>query len=99
MDEPTNHLDAAARRWLAEYIADYSGTVLVVSHDESFVSVACNSIADVDGGRLQLYQSTPFSRYVVRVRARVGLGLPLSLTLALIQVRCSSRGAAPGGLR
>ena len=54
MDEPTNHLDAAARRWLAEYIADYSGTVLVVSHDESFVSVACNSIADVDGGRLQL---------------------------------------------
>ena len=45
MDEPTNHLDAAARRWLAEYISAYSGTVLVVSHDESFVSVACNSIA------------------------------------------------------
>ena len=63
MDEPTNHLDASARRWLAEYISAYSGTVLVVSHDESFVSVACNSIADVDGGRLQLYQSTPFSRY------------------------------------
>jgi ATP-binding cassette subfamily F protein 3 len=63
MDEPTNHLDASARRWLAEYISDYSGTVLVVSHDESFVSVACNSIADVDGGRLQLYQSVPFSRY------------------------------------
>jgi len=71
MDEPTNHLDASARRWLAEYISDYSGTVLVVSHDESFVSVACNSIADVDGGRLQLYQSTPFSRYgIVREERR-----------------------------
>jgi len=63
MDEPTNHLDASARRWLADYISTYSGTVLVVSHDESFVSVACNSIADVDGGRLQLYQSIPFSQY------------------------------------
>ena len=63
MDEPTNHLDAAARRWLAEYIAAYEGTVLVVSHDEAFVSVACNSIADVDGGRLQLYPSVPFDRY------------------------------------
>merc|ERR1719171_1558088 len=45
MDEPTNHLDAAARRWLADYVAAYSGTVLVVSHDEAFVSAACNSIA------------------------------------------------------
>ena len=63
MDEPTNHLDAAARRWLAEYISSYEGTVLVVSHDKPFVSVACNSIADVDGGRLQLYPSVPYDRY------------------------------------
>ena len=64
MDEPTNHLDASARRWLADYISEYVGTVLVVSHDEAFVKVACNSIADVDGGRLQLYQSVPFDRYL-----------------------------------
>lgn len=71
MDEPTNHLDASARRWLAEYISAYEGTVLVVSHDESFVSVACNSIADVDGGRLQFYQSVPFDRYqIVREERR-----------------------------
>jgi len=63
MDEPTNHLDAAARRWLATYVADYSGTVLVVSHDEAFVSVACDSIAEVSGGRLELYKSVPFAKY------------------------------------
>jgi len=67
-----------------------------VSHDESFVSVACNSIADVDGGRLQLYQSTPFSRYgIVREERRKaafakvgpkpnpGPSLSLSLSLGL----------------
>ena len=54
---------SSARGWLAQYISDYDGTVLVVSHDEAFVNVACNSIADVDGGRLQLYPSVPFERY------------------------------------
>jgi ATPase subunit of ABC transporter with duplicated ATPase domains len=39
----------------------------VVSHDEAFVRVACDSIADVDGGRLQLYPFTPFDQ-VARVR-------------------------------
>jgi len=63
MDEPTNHLDASARRWLAEYVSSYSGTVLVVSHDEAFVSVACDSIAEVAGGRLELYKSVAFSKY------------------------------------
>ena len=37
LDEPTNHLDAAARRWLADYVSTYDGTVLVVSHDRFFL--------------------------------------------------------------
>ncbi|KAL3929294.1 MAG: hypothetical protein SGPRY_002020 [Prymnesium sp.] len=65
MDEPTNHLDASARKWLAEYVSEYSGTVLVVSHDEAFVKVACNSIAEVEGGRLETYVSTPFDKYSI----------------------------------
>jgi len=62
MDEPTNHLDAAARRWLADYVSEYEGTVLVVSHDAAFVDVACDSIADVEGGRLTTYPKTSLSK-------------------------------------
>lgn len=47
LDEPTNHLDASARQWLGEYVGSYAGTVLVVSHDEGFVSAAADSIAEV----------------------------------------------------
>ena len=65
LDEPTNHLDAAARRWLGEYIGAYKGTVLVVSHDEPFIQAAADSIAEVIGGRLELYKSTTHSKFLV----------------------------------
>ena len=70
MDEPTNHLDAAARKWLASYISDYAGTVLVVTHDEKFVSVACDSIAEVAGGKLQIFKQMPFSKYLIERERR-----------------------------
>ncbi len=63
LDEPTNHLDAAARRWLGEYVAAYSGTVLIVSHDEAFLSAAADSIAEVVGGRLDLYRSVAMDKF------------------------------------
>jgi ATPase subunit of ABC transporter with duplicated ATPase domains len=47
LDEPTNHLDASARQWLGEYVGGYAGTVLIVSHDEGFISAAADSIAEV----------------------------------------------------
>jgi ATP-binding cassette subfamily F protein 3 len=81
MDEPTNHLDAAARRWLGDYVGAYSGTVLVVSHDAEFVGRASNSIAEVAGGRLELYKSTTHDKYVAppaRMEASMG---PHLLTL------------------
>jgi ATP-binding cassette subfamily F protein 3 len=64
LDEPTNHLDASARRWLGEYVGEYAGTVLVVSHDEPFVSAAANSIAEVAGGRLELYKSVSHTKFL-----------------------------------
>ena len=64
MDEPTNHLDASARRWLGDYVGGYDGTVLVVSHDAEFVRRAAESIAEVAGGRLQLYKSCSFDKFL-----------------------------------
>ena len=44
LDEPTNHLDAAAKAWLADYLAEYVGTVVLVSHDRALLDVACSQV-------------------------------------------------------
>jgi ABC-type transport system involved in cytochrome bd biosynthesis fused ATPase/permease subunit len=41
LDEPTNHLDAAACKWLANFLRNSSGSVIIVSHDESLLEVRC----------------------------------------------------------
>jgi len=55
LDEPTNHLDIAAIRWLEDFIMDYPGTVLVVSHDRHFLNVVCTNIVDIDYGKIKMY--------------------------------------------
>ncbi|HYN93070.1 MAG TPA: ATP-binding cassette domain-containing protein [Pilimelia sp.] len=49
LDEPTNHLDAAGIDWLGGWLADFSGGVLVVSHDRAFLDRAVNRIVELDG--------------------------------------------------
>jgi ATPase subunit of ABC transporter with duplicated ATPase domains len=39
LDEPTNHLDASARKWLGNYVGNYQGTVVLVSHDLEMLKV------------------------------------------------------------
>ena len=41
LDEPTNQLDLAAIAWLEDFILDYPGTVIVVSHDRHFLNTVC----------------------------------------------------------
>ncbi len=55
LDEPTNHLDLKAIRWLEDFLAGYEKTVIVVSHDRHFLNQVCTHIADIDFGRIQLY--------------------------------------------
>ena len=43
-------------QWLGDYVGAYDGTVLVVSHDADFVRRATTSIAEIAGGRLELYK-------------------------------------------
>lgn len=55
LDEPTNHLDVKAIKWLEEFLMDFEGTVIVVSHDRHFLNTVCTHMADVDFGKIKLY--------------------------------------------
>ena len=55
LDEPTNHLDIKSIAWLENFLMDFEGTVIVVSHDRHFLNKVCTHMADVDFGKIQLY--------------------------------------------
>ncbi len=55
LDEPTNHLDIRAIQWLEEFLINFEGTVIVVSHDRHFLNNVCTHIADLDFGKIQVY--------------------------------------------
>ena len=52
LDEPTNHLDIDAIRWLEEYLRDFLGALLFVTHDRAFLSALATRIIDLDRGTL-----------------------------------------------
>ena len=55
MDEPTNGLDLQAIEWLENFLLDYEGTVIVVSHDRYFLNVVCTHIVDIDYSKVKMY--------------------------------------------
>ncbi|MBQ9534304.1 MAG: ATP-binding cassette domain-containing protein [Clostridia bacterium] len=55
LDEPTNGLDAFAVEWLEDFLAEYEGLVLIVSHDRHFLNNVCTNIIDIDYGKIKLY--------------------------------------------
>lgn len=55
LDEPTNNLDIQAVVWLEEFLMDYPGTVIVVSHDRYFLNNVCTHIVDIDFGKIKQY--------------------------------------------
>ena len=55
LDEPTNNLDLASVVWLEDFLMDYDGTVLVVSHDRYFLNNVCTHIVDIDYGKIKMY--------------------------------------------
>ena len=69
LDEPGNHLDAAAKRWLARYLADYdgAGSMILVTHDVELLK-SMDHIAEVvpggNGGSLQIYKSCNYEQYL-----------------------------------
>lgn len=55
LDEPTNHLDIDSINWLQEFLIEFQGIVIVVSHDRHFLNNVCTVMADVDFGKIKFY--------------------------------------------
>jgi ATPase subunit of ABC transporter with duplicated ATPase domains len=56
LDEPTNNLDIKSIAWLEEFLCRFQNTVIVVSHDRHFMNQVCTHIADIDFGKISVYQ-------------------------------------------
>jgi ATP-binding cassette subfamily F protein 3 len=55
LDEPSNHLDLEATLWLENFLKDYSGTLVVISHERDLLNNVVDTILHVEGGRLTQY--------------------------------------------
>tara|TARA_R110002049_G_scaffold60567_1_gene162505 strand:+ start:7814 stop:9736 length:1923 start_codon:yes stop_codon:yes gene_type:complete len=55
LDEPTNHLDLPAILWLERWLLQYSGILLIISHDRDFLDVVCTRIAHIEQQGMRLY--------------------------------------------
>ena len=69
LDEPTNHLDLEARNWLEDYLQDYPGAIILVSHDRYFLETVTSRITEVEHGSLTDYHSS-YAGYRVEKEAR-----------------------------
>jgi ATP-binding cassette, subfamily F, member 3 len=70
MDEPTNHLDLPACNWLEEYLHDYEGSVVLVSHDRFFLDAVVKRITQVELRTLTDYHGN-YSKYLVDYQANL----------------------------
>ena len=62
LDEPTNHLDLPSIQWVENYLRQYSGAFIVVSHDRRFLDAIVDAVVEVSGKKLIRYPGT-FSEY------------------------------------
>jgi ATPase subunit of ABC transporter with duplicated ATPase domains len=55
LDEPTNHLDLDSVHWLQDYLREYEGVLIVISHDRHFLNSVCTHVADIDYQTVIMY--------------------------------------------
>ncbi|MGA8675651.1 MAG: ATP-binding cassette domain-containing protein [Candidatus Acidiferrales bacterium] len=55
LDEPTNHLDLDSVHWLQDYLCEYEGVLIVISHDRHFLNSVCTHTADIDYETVIMY--------------------------------------------
>jgi len=64
LDEPTNHLDIESIIWLESFLKNYSGAVVIVSHDKMFLDIVTNRTIEISLGRIYDYPK-PYTKYLV----------------------------------
>ena len=69
LDEPTNHLDIESIQWLENYLKDYPGSVVLISHDRAFLDAVTNRTVELSLGRITDYKVS-YSKYVELRRER-----------------------------
>ena len=65
LDEPTNHLDIESIIWLEQFLRNYSGAVVIVSHDKMFLDNVTNRTIEISLGRIYDYNK-PYSKYLIQ---------------------------------
>ena len=96
LDEPTNHLDAESVAWLERFLADYSGTVVAITHDRYFLDNVAGWILEIDHGRTMPFEGN-YSAWLEHRSARLAVEQRQSdartrtLALELEWVRMSPR--------
>lgn len=70
LDEPTNHLDLKTTDWLIDYIRNYKGAVIVVSHDRHFIDQIVTRVIEIEDGSSSLYEGN-YSFYVAEKQVRI----------------------------
>ena len=63
LDEPTNHLDIESIQWIEEFLADYPGAILLVSHDKAFLDNITNRTIEISLGKIYDYRAN-YSKYI-----------------------------------
>lgn len=70
LDEPTNHLDLMAIEWLGTFLKEYTGTIILISHDRYFLDEVVTKVLDMEDGEIDLYH-TNFSGFVKEKEERL----------------------------
>lgn len=68
LDEPTNHLDIQTIEWLESHLKNYAKTLLLVTHDRTFLSAVCERILEIDRGKLNRFDCS-YEKYLDRKEA------------------------------
>jgi ATPase subunit of ABC transporter with duplicated ATPase domains len=73
LDEPTNHLDLDSVHWLQDYLCEYEGVLIVISHDRHFLNSVCTHTADIDYETIIMYNGGYDDMVVAKthIRARI----------------------------